>query len=158
MFPIIIPMISPNPYPTKTIFQPNSKRDPTHSWLCSEIEGGGGEESETQHFFDNGFPHKPKFPSNELIPNVLNCFPWGIEPVRLLWETLNHSRKESCTSYGGISPENLFWERSNDSKSIRFPKDGGMCPVRMLLERLSILRPFKSPMDSGISPDRKSVV
>ena len=152
MLPIIIPTISPNPYPTKTIFQPNSKRDPTESRLWLEIEGEVGEESETQHIFDHGFPHKPRFLTNELFSNVWNCFPCGIELVRLLWETLNHSRKVSCAKCGGIYPESLFWERSNDSSIVRFPKDGGMCPVRMLLERFSIWSPFKSPMDSGISP------
>ena len=48
-----------------------------------------------QRFFDNGFPHKPKFPFNELFLNVSNCFPCGIylfdkyfpcgiKPMRLL--------------------------------------------------------------------------
>ena len=108
ILPIITPMISPNPYPTRTIFQPKSKRNPVESWLCSEIEGEGGEELKFQHFFDNGFPHKPKFPWNEPFSNVSNCFPCGIEPVRLLWETLNHSRKVSCANCCGISLKAYF--------------------------------------------------
>ena len=90
-----------------------------------------------QRFFDNGFPHKPKFPFNELFLNVSNCFPCGIylfdkyfpcgiKPMRLLWETLNHSRKVSFASCGRICPKSLFWERSNDSNIVRFPKDGGI--------------------------------
>ena len=152
--PCITPTISPNPFPTKTIFQPISKKDLIESWLCLEIKGEDGEESDTQHFFDNGFSHKPKFPPKELFSNVSNCFPCGIEPVRLLWETLNHSRKVSAASSSGISPYNLFWERSSDSSFVRFPKDGGMCPMRILLEQLSIIRPFKSPTDFGISPKK----
>ena len=139
-------MINPKPYPTKTIFQPNSEGDTAESWICLEVEGTGSEESETQHFFDNGLPHKPKFPINDLFSNVSNCFPCGIEPVSWLWETLNHSRKVSYVSCDGISPKSLFWERSNDSSMVRFPIDGGMCPVRMLLERFSIRSLFKSPM------------
>ena len=83
MLSIITPTISPNPYPIKTIFQPSSKKYSVESLFFSKTVGKGGEESEFQHFFDNGFPHKPKFPSNELFSNVSNCFPYGIKPVRL---------------------------------------------------------------------------
>ena len=68
-----------------------------------------------QRFFDNGFPHKLKFPFNELFLNVSNCFPCGIyffdkyfpcgiKPMKLLWETLNHSKKVSFASCGRIYP------------------------------------------------------
>ena len=67
-----------NYFPTK--FEERPCRIPT----LIRNEGEVGEESETQHFFDNGFPHKPRFPTNELFSNVSNCFPCGIELVRLL--------------------------------------------------------------------------
>ena len=79
MLPIITPTMNPNPYPTKSIFHPNSKRNPGESRVRLKT---AGEESKSQHFFGNGYPHKPKFPSKEIVSNVLNCFPSSIELVR----------------------------------------------------------------------------
>ena len=90
------------------------------------LEVGRGEGSRSSHFFDNGLPHNPKFSSNELLSNVLNCSPCGIGPVSWLLETLKDSRKVSYFSCSDICPESLFCERSSDSNVVRFPNDDGI--------------------------------
>ena len=63
------------------------------SWSSSMLEVGRGEGFGFSHLFDNGFPHNPKFPSNELLSNVSNWLPCGIGPVSWLCETLKDARK-----------------------------------------------------------------
>ncbi|KAK9226215.1 hypothetical protein WN943_011262 [Citrus x changshan-huyou] len=75
MCPSITPIIVPLAYPIATVFQPNANTDSE----CGSSPGGAA--SEFSHFFDKGPSHNPGFPSNELFPNVSNCFPRGIGPV-----------------------------------------------------------------------------
>ena len=77
--------------------------DLLQKWKWVECEG-----SRFSHFFNNGLPHNPEFPSNELVSNVSNCLPYGIGLVNWLCEMLKDPRKVSCISYQGICLESLF--------------------------------------------------
>ena len=119
IFPTKTPTINPHPYPITTTFQPNSNEN-FEPWFASKFEGGVGGPSELAHLLDNiGLPQNFVFPSNELFWIVRNCFPCGIGPIRLLWDTFKKARKVSSTSFGGVSPTSIFWERSSDSRFVK---------------------------------------
>ncbi|KAJ7963813.1 hypothetical protein O6P43_013713 [Quillaja saponaria] len=61
--------------------------------------------SSLPHVEDNGNPRNPKFPSNESLENVLNCFPRGISPLSLFHERSNPSRLLKFPMKCGIEPE-----------------------------------------------------
>ena len=96
IFPPKTPNINPHSYPIATTFQSNSNRD-IASLFSTNIEGWGGGSFKLAYHFDNGLPHNPTFPLNELFSNVRNCFPCCIVPVRWLWDRLKKSKE--CKLY-----------------------------------------------------------
>ncbi|KAH7677932.1 hypothetical protein IHE45_07G115700 [Dioscorea alata] len=60
---------------------------------------------ELTHCLDNGKPQSPGFPSNEALGNVLNWFPCGILPTKLLFDRFRKDKNVREVREFGISPE-----------------------------------------------------
>ncbi|KAK2633049.1 hypothetical protein EUGRSUZ_L00659 [Eucalyptus grandis] len=84
------------------------------------------------HAFGNGVPHKPGFPLNESLENVLNCLSCGIRPMSWFFERFKYPRDAKSPNFRGINPLNLFEERSSHPRLVKSPRVAGMEPVRWL--------------------------
>jgi hypothetical protein len=89
---IINPITNPQAYPITTTFQLNPS--PNDDSLLGSKVGV----SLFLHFFENGGPHNPKFPSKEEFSNVPNCPTWGIGPVSWLCERFKYARNVRLVS------------------------------------------------------------
>lgn len=83
--------------------------------------------------FDNGGPHKPPFPKNELLENVKKRGDSGILPSSLLQDRFNVERKSRDASSCGISPESSFEDKPKDSSGWE------LGPVEVVVGEVEIL-------------------
>ena len=111
-YPITNPMRVPHPNPNITTLHVNllsPSSSPSPSTSCCGSCG-------SPHVFCNGNPQSFGFPSND-VPNVLNCPPNGIRPLRWFCERFKNSRNFKPASDWGISPVSWFQDKSKDSIS-----------------------------------------
>ena len=143
---------NPNATPIPNPIHMNSKSiSPTPS-KPKLLKVDGGVATVASHFVDNGSPHKPMFPRNELLVNVRNCWLCGIFPWRRFCERFKTARNVSFVNCQGIFPDHLFLERSNDSSCVKFSKDVGIEPSKPFCEKLSTWSNLRLHIDFGICP------
>ena len=104
--------------------------------------------------FASGEPHRPALPRKEVSLNICKEPLRGMEPERLLNETLKKERDLMFPNDEGIAPVSLLMERSSSSRFERFPRDSGISPDRPFASKSSNFRDVKLLKDSGIRPVR----
>ncbi|MCI10263.1 hypothetical protein A2U01_0031356, partial [Trifolium medium] len=75
-------------------------------------------------------PQRSELPLWLFSSKFANCIVVGIEPDKLLYETLNIAKELS-----GIVPDNRLCERFNAIMSLSSPISGGMLPLKLLLDK-----------------------
>lgn len=124
-------------------------------FLWTGATGGGGNDGDGAGDGKNGLhdgngrPHRSKFPVNADWGNFDRVA--GIEPLRLLFETLKSLRLSGLML--GRLPENLLFSKNRPVKCVKLLTSNGILPEKLLEERSSRVKRFIRVTLGGNPPE-----